>query len=109
MQSPTPITLSARNSVSRAHSPRGFTLLALTLASLALSSKAPAVTPEPDGGYPGNNTAEGDLALYSLTSGLVNTAIGYAALTFNTSGQINTATGASALNNNTVGSFNTAT
>ena len=30
---------------------------------------ARAVTPEPDGGYPGFNTAEGDNALFSLTTG----------------------------------------
>ena len=32
-----------------------------------------AVTPAPDGGYPGGNTAEGHSALFSLTSGGYNT------------------------------------
>ena len=35
----------------------------------ALSPTARAVTPAPDGGYPNNNTAEGDNALFSLTTG----------------------------------------
>jgi len=34
-------------------------LVALTLSLFALSPKALAVSPPPDGGYPGNNTAEG--------------------------------------------------
>jgi hypothetical protein len=33
-----------------------------------------AVSPAPDGGYAGNNTAEGTSALFSLTSGADNTA-----------------------------------
>ena len=35
----------------------------------ALASIARAVVPAPDGGYPGGNTAEGQNALLSLTSG----------------------------------------
>ena len=37
---------------------------------------AQAVSPAPDGGYPGGNTAEGQNALLSLTSGTYNTALG---------------------------------
>ena len=37
---------------------------------------ARAVSPAPDGGYLGNNTAEGQNALFSLTSGIFNTAVG---------------------------------
>jgi hypothetical protein len=50
---------------------RGFSvvLLALPLALLALSPIARAVMPSPDGGYPNGNTAEGESALFSLTTG----------------------------------------
>jgi hypothetical protein len=44
----------------------------LVLVCFALSSTARAVVPPPDGGYPGNNTAEGDNALLSLTTGVDN-------------------------------------
>ena len=37
---------------------------------------ARALNPAPDGGYPNSNTAEGDHALDSLTSGGDNTAVG---------------------------------
>jgi hypothetical protein len=68
---------------------------------------ARAVTPAPDGGYPGNNTAEGDDALFSLTTGVNNTALGFKALYSDTDGPGNTATGFQALFNNTTGSGNT--
>jgi hypothetical protein len=67
------------------------------------------VTPAPDGGYAGNNTAEGSSALFSLTSGVSNTAVGYQALYRTTTGGYNTATGFWALFNNTTGAQNTAT
>jgi hypothetical protein len=91
---------------------------------LAISPNSHAVTPPPDGGYAGGNTAEGQNALFSLTTGLYNTAAGYLALKSNTTGQFNTAIGAgallfntadqntaigaAALLNNTTGSNNTA-
>jgi Chaperone of endosialidase len=71
--------------------------------------KAFGVTPPPDGGYPGKNTAEGQDALFSLTNGTSNTANGYAALKANTTGDRNTANGALALFTNATGSENTAT
>jgi len=58
---------------------------------------ARAVTPAPDGGYPGGNTAEGQQALLSLTTGTYNTAVGWFSLRSNTEGQFNTAIGAGAL------------
>jgi hypothetical protein len=87
------------------------TLLLVNLIAIwffALSQIAHAVSPPPDGGYPGNNTAEGSFALSSLGSGVFNTAIGSSALRSNRQGNLNTATGARALLNNTADS-NTAT
>jgi hypothetical protein len=55
------------------------------------------------------NTAEGDSALGSNTTGTDNTAIGQDALGGNTTGVDNTATGSAALQDNTTGSDNTAT
>jgi hypothetical protein len=66
------------------------TMLCLVLACLSISSLALAVTPAPDGGYPGANTAEGDNALFSLTSGSYNTALGNSALIQTTTGYYNT-------------------
>jgi hypothetical protein len=89
---------------------RGFLLtpLALAVAWFALSPAAQAVTPAPDGGYTGFNTAEGDNALFGLITGTSNTAIGFDALFSNTTGNNNTATGAEALELNDNGNGNTA-
>ena len=57
--------------------------------------------PPPDGGYPGFTTAEGQNALFSLTSGAANTAVGWYSLFSNTEGSFSTATGAGALLFNT--------
>jgi trimeric autotransporter adhesin len=81
-------------------------LLAATC--LALMPAALAVSPPPDGGYPNENTAEGDSALFNLTTGYDNTAIGFDTLLSNTTGISNTAIGSLALDSNTTGSFNTA-
>ena len=70
-----------------------FIVLALAFAWFAFSPTAGAVSPPPDGGYPGANTAEGDFALFSLTTGSRNTAIGNSALLSNTTGSDNTAIG----------------
>jgi hypothetical protein len=82
--------------------------IAFMLGCFGLSPKARAVVPAPDGGYPGGNTAEGDNALFSLTTGVSNTALGFNALFSNTTGNNNTATGIGALGSNTSGSNNTA-
>ena len=84
-------------------------LIAFILSCFGLSTKLLAVVPAPDGGYPGGNTAEGDNALFSLTTGTSNTAIGFAALGSNTTGDFNTAEGSGALLFNRTGSQNTAT
>jgi hypothetical protein len=84
------------------------TVLLIPLVCFALAPLAQAVTPAPDGGYPGGNTAEGTQALFSLTAGVWNTALGFQALYHNTGGYSNTATGLRALFNNTTGIQNTA-
>ncbi len=87
--------------------------------------KAFGVSSPPDGGYPSGNTAEGQKALFSRTSGGFNTAVGWLSLdslttgNYNTgvgagtlvlnSGDENTATGVGALFSNTTGVANTAT
>jgi hypothetical protein len=96
----------------------------ILIACLGLLPKAQAVSPPPDGGYPGFNTAEGDNALKNLTTGQGNTALGWFSLglvtdsSFNTgvgvgalvlnTGGSNTAVGAAALILNTTGERNTA-
>jgi Chaperone of endosialidase len=97
------------NSMSRSPSRYGLFLIPLVLAGFALSPTAQAqLSPPPDGGYAGNNTAEGTDALFSLTTGTDNTAIGFNALYSNTTGDSNTATGSGALVSNTTGIRNTA-
>jgi hypothetical protein len=77
---------------------------ALALACFALSPTARAVTPAPDGGYPGGNTAEGQSALFSRTTGGYNTAVGYLSLRSDSTGSLNTAVGAGTLLANTADS-----
>ena len=72
-------------------------LIAGVLACFGLLSKAEAVVPAPEGGYPGFNTAEGQNALFSLTTGVANTAIGWYSLWSNTDGSYNTGVGAGTL------------
>jgi len=104
-------TLHLRKSIGRSLSWRcGFLLFPLALVCFGLLPTARALLPPPapDGGYPGSNTAEGDNALFQLTTGNQNTATGNTALFSNTTGGLNTATGAGALANNTTGNNNTA-
>src|SRR5205809_1503541 len=88
---------------------RALLLIPLVLICFMLSPSIWAVTPAPDGGYPGFNTAEGDNALLDLATGTSDTAIGYQTLLNNTTGTSNTAVGDSALTSNTIGDNNTAT
>jgi hypothetical protein len=99
-------------------------LVILAFTCFVFSPAAQAISPAPDGGYPGGNTAEGDAALLSLSTGFYNTAVGMFSLlsltdgSFNTAigagtllastGQDNTATGAGALLTNSTGTANTA-
>ena len=105
--------------------PNAFSLVLFALLTyFAPTLGVEAVVPPPDGGYPNFTTAEGQKALFSLTTGSANTAVGWfslfssaegsfntatgaAALLFNTADQ-NTATGAGALLSNTGGTANTA-
>jgi hypothetical protein len=99
-------------------------LIIVALVCFALVKNTHAVIPPPDGGYPGENTAEGQNALLNLNRGTFNTAVGWVSLqgnvgaSFNTAvgagalfannGDQNTATGVGALLSNTAGAFNTA-
>jgi hypothetical protein len=83
-------------------------LITFALVCFALVQNTQAVSPPPDGGYPGANTAEGQNALFGLTSGYYNTAVGFSSLKSNTIGYLNTAIGVNALSLNTTGSSNTA-
>jgi len=78
-------------------------LIIFALVCFALVQSTQAVSPPPDGGYPGGNTA-----LLSLTSGTYNTAVGFLGLQSNQTGSFNTAIGAGTLLANTADK-NTAT
>jgi hypothetical protein len=104
--------------------PQNLIHVLIGLACIGLLPTTQAVLPAPDGGYPGGNTAEGQAALLSLTTGGFNTAVGFLSLralvdgSFNTAigagalplntADRNTATGAGTLFHNTVGTDNTA-
>ena len=99
-------------------------LILLVLACFALSHTSQAVSPPPDGCYPGFTTAEGCNALQHLTTGVGNTGVGWRSLfsagaaNFNTgvgagtlllnTADSNTAVGAAALLLNSTGAQNTA-
>jgi len=85
---------------------RAFAIVAFAFSGLL--PMAYAITPAPDGGYPGGNTAEGQNALLNLTTGGFNTGVGFLSLRSNTTGQFNTAIGAGALLAN-IADQNTAT
>ena len=78
------------------------------IASFAVTPRAQAVNPPPDGGYARGNTAEGSSALLNLTTGAYNTGAGVYSLLSLTDGNFNTAIGAGTLLLNTANE-NTAT
>ena len=75
--------------------------IAMVIGCLGVLPKAQAVNPPPDGGYPNFTTAEGQNALFNLTTGSANTAVGWFSLWGNAEGNFNTATGAGTLLFNT--------
>ena len=72
-------------------------LLFIIFCFIAATVTIKAVVPPPDGGYPNGNTAEGQNALFNLTSGGFNTAVGWVSLHSDTTGSFNTALGAGTL------------
>jgi hypothetical protein len=80
---------------------QNLTHILIGILCIGLFPRAQAVVPPPDGGYPGFNTAEGQNALQSLTTGSANTAVGWFSLFSDTTGSFNTATGAGSLLFNT--------
>jgi hypothetical protein len=72
----------------------------LALGCLVLPQRTQAVSPPPDG-YAGGNTAEGQSALLSLTTGIYNTAVGLLSLRSVTTGSYNTGIGVGTLLANT--------
>ena len=100
-------TLRSIKSIGRSPSRLALLLISLVFACFTLPERAHAVSPPPAGGYAGGNTAEGQNALHSLTSGGYNTAIGFLSLFSDTQGSFNTAIGAGTLLANT-GDNNTA-
>ena len=119
-----PTTSTISNAVNASLLRRALMFIPFVLMCVTCLLEAQAVSPAPDGGYPNGNTAEGQNALLSLSTGTFNTAIGVFSLESLTEGNFNTgvgagallantaiqntATGAGALLNNTTGSFNTA-
>jgi hypothetical protein len=91
-QSPVRLGLPRKQQLPRAQAMwiiRGFLLIPLVVGCFALSPAALAVTPARDGGYPNQNTAEDEDALFSLTTGTDDTAMGFDALDSNTTGSDN--------------------
>jgi endosialidase-like protein len=97
-----------KNSINRSLWRNNLLPITLVLACIAFLHGAQAVSPPPDGGYPGGNTAEGQDPLLNLTTGMYNTAVGLFSLESNITGNFNTAIGAGTLLSNTVDN-NTAT
>ena len=80
------VAKAAQDSVVRCH----LALVLFALVAFALLPRLQAVTPPPDGGYPGGNTAEGQAVLLSLSGGSYNTAVGFLSLESNSIGNLNT-------------------
>ena len=72
-------------------------VMSLILLCFGLLPRAEAVVPPPDGGYPNFTTAEGQNALFSLTTGAANTGVGWFSLKSVTTGSFNTGVGAGTL------------
>src|SRR5712675_639176 len=82
------------------------TSIILALSCFAFLPKTQALSPAPDGCYPGFTTAEGCSALSHLTSGAGNTGLGWFALFGTSTGSFNTGVGANAGTDPGIGSNN---
>src|SRR5215471_9717377 len=97
MKTTTIKNLKVRESNDHLSSRRILFLVPVLLGWTWLSPVVQAVVPPPDGVYPNFNTAAGQKALFSLTTGQWNTALGGFTLWKNTDGSFNTAVGTAAL------------
>ena len=66
----------------------GVSSVAFVLVWFAIAPLVRAVVPAPDGGYPGFNTAEGQNALFNLTTGVGNRGVGWFSLWSDTDGSL---------------------
>src|ERR1044071_1424569 len=82
-----------------------FAAIVSALVCLSFSQRTQAA---PEAPLPGLNTADGDHALFNITTGTGNTAVGWFSLSSNTEGSFNTGLGAGALALNTTEDSNTA-
>jgi hypothetical protein len=99
----------SRNSTPMKIQPRSIAIALIFLCLAAAGPNVLAVVPAPDGGYPGGNTAEGQNAILSLSTGTYNTGVGLYSLLSDTDGKFNTGVGAGTLLANTSTEQNTAT
>jgi hypothetical protein len=74
-----------------------FPTILIAAGCFAFLAQSQAISPAPDGCYPGFTTAEGCGALNSLTTGAGNTGVGWRSLFFNSTASFNTGVGAGAL------------
>ena len=95
--------------ISRSFRRRALLLTGYIVAGVALSPLARAVDPPPVGGYPGENTALGEDALFTYDTSIQgeNTACGHDSLYNLSTGIYNTALGDDTLHDSTVGNNNT--
>src|SRR5206468_5869519 len=95
--------------VSRSFRRRALLLIGCVVAAVALPPLARAVDPPPVGGYPGENTALGEDALFSYDTSIQgeNTACGHDSLHNLSTGIYNTAFGDDTLHDSTGGNNNT--
>jgi len=83
-------------------------IFATILSALVCFALVPKAQAAAETALPGLNTADGDRALFNITTGIGNTAVGWRSLTSNTEGSFNTGLGAGTLALNTTEDSNTA-
>src|SRR5262245_54268443 len=82
-----------KTSINRCVASRGWFYVVLVIACFGFSRTTRAVNPPPDGGYPGENTAEGTSALLHVKGGTKKTTVNWASLGFDVTGNLNTTVG----------------